>query len=106
MSMHKPTRHATARTLGVSDCGMRVACFVLSVLQAVLPASVGSVELGGSIVHLFEWSWQDVAIECEDWLGPAGFEAVQISPPSEHIQGEHLSSSLLSLLLVLTGTLN
>ncbi|CAK9085183.1 4-alpha-D-glucan glucanohydrolase) [Durusdinium trenchii] len=38
-------------------------------------------------VHLFEWSWEDVAKECEDWLGPKGFDAVQVSPPAEHIQG-------------------
>jgi alpha-amylase len=35
-------------------------------------------------VHLFEWRWPDVARECETSLGPAGFAAVQISPPSEH----------------------
>ncbi len=43
---------------------------------------------GGVIVHLFEWRWDDVAIECEEVLGPAGFSAVQISPPSEnHVIG-------------------
>ncbi|HVR60501.1 MAG TPA: alpha-amylase family protein, partial [Polyangia bacterium] len=36
-------------------------------------------------VHLFEWRWTDIAKECEDYLGPAGFTAVQISPPSEHL---------------------
>ncbi|CAE7230916.1 mok11 [Symbiodinium natans] len=39
-------------------------------------------------VHLFEWSWQDVGSECENYLGPAGFNAVQVSPPSEHILGD------------------
>jgi len=38
-------------------------------------------------VHLFEWSWDDVARECEDWLGPKGYAAVQVSPPTEHKQG-------------------
>mmetsp|Transcript_53920 Transcript_53920/g.101067 ORF Transcript_53920/g.101067 Transcript_53920/m.101067 type:complete len:480 (+) Transcript_53920:93-1532(+) len=42
---------------------------------------------GDAFVHLFEWSWQDVAKECEEFLGPKGFSAVQISPPMEHIQG-------------------
>ncbi len=36
-------------------------------------------------VHLFEWPWRDVAAECETVLGPAGIDAVQISPPQEHI---------------------
>ncbi|KAK9813864.1 hypothetical protein WJX73_002356 [Symbiochloris irregularis] len=40
------------------------------------------------MVQLFEWRWSDVAIECEEWLGPKGYQAVQISPPNEHIQGD------------------
>ena len=39
---------------------------------------------GEVIVHLFEWRWDDIAEECERWLGPAGFAAVQVSPPQEH----------------------
>lgn len=35
-------------------------------------------------VHLFEWKWRDVAKECETFLGPKGFSAVQVSPPQEH----------------------
>jgi alpha-amylase len=38
----------------------------------------------GVFVHLFEWRWADVARECENFLGPKGFTAVQVSPPSEH----------------------
>jgi len=38
----------------------------------------------GAFVHLFEWKWTDVARECEAVLGPKGFAAVQVSPPSEH----------------------
>lgn len=40
-----------------------------------------------TFVHLFEWSWPDVATECETFLGPKGYAAVQVSPPNEHIQG-------------------
>lgn len=36
-------------------------------------------------VHLFEWTWNDVAQECEAFLGPQGYQAVQIAPPQEHI---------------------
>jgi alpha-amylase len=39
---------------------------------------------GDVFVHLFEWKWTDIAAECETVLGPAGFAAVQISPPEEH----------------------
>jgi alpha-amylase len=41
----------------------------------------------GASVQLFEWKWNDVAYECETFLGPKGFKAVQVSPPTEHIQG-------------------
>jgi alpha-amylase len=30
------------------------------------------------IVHLFEWSFNDVALECERFLGPNGFAGVQV----------------------------
>ena len=36
-------------------------------------------------IQMFEWPWKDVAKECEIYLGPAGFSAVQVSPPHEHI---------------------
>ncbi|XP_061489842.1 alpha-amylase 1-like isoform X2 [Rhineura floridana] len=31
-----------------------------------------------SIVHLFEWRWVDVALECERYLAPNGFAGVQV----------------------------
>lgn len=37
-----------------------------------------------TIVHLFEWKWNDIALECERFLGPKGFGGVQISPPNEN----------------------
>ncbi|XP_059078681.1 alpha-amylase-like [Tigriopus californicus] len=37
------------------------------------------------VVHLFEWKWTDVALECERFLAPAGYCGVQISPPHEHV---------------------
>ena len=44
----------------------------------------GHAAAGDVAVHLFEWPWPDVATECEQVLGPAGFTAVQVSPPEEH----------------------
>jgi alpha-amylase len=40
-------------------------------------------------VHLFEWTWKDIAQECEIYLGPSGFSAVQVSPPHEHIHWQN-----------------
>lgn len=44
----------------------------------------GHAEAGDVFVQLFEWKWTDIATECERVLGPAGFAAVQVSPPQEH----------------------
>ena len=43
---------------------------------------------GKTFVHLFEWSWNDIAIECETFLSKKGYDGVQISPPEDHIQGD------------------
>src|SRR5712691_6167742 len=43
----------------------------------------GHMAAGDVFVHLFEWKWTDIASECENVLGPAGFKAVQISPPED-----------------------
>jgi len=34
-------------------------------------------------IQMFEWPWQDIAKECEVYLGPNGFAAVQVSPPQD-----------------------
>ena len=54
--------------------------------QQQVPSSAIAVR-AGTFVQLFEWHWPDIATECEDFLGPAGYAAVQISPPNEHITG-------------------
>jgi len=44
----------------------------------------GHMAAGDVFVQLFEWKWTDIANECEQVLGPAGYKAVQVSPPEEH----------------------
>jgi alpha-amylase len=44
----------------------------------------GHAAAGDVVVHLFDWTWTDIATECENVIGPAGFKAVQVSPPQEH----------------------
>ncbi|KAF9457375.1 glycoside hydrolase [Collybia nuda] len=39
------------------------------------------------IIQMFEWTWASVASECTNFIGPAGYGFVQVSPPQEHIQG-------------------
>ncbi|MEP7327378.1 MAG: alpha-amylase family glycosyl hydrolase, partial [Gemmatimonadota bacterium] len=55
--------------------------------RPTLPATYrasGHMAAGDVVVHLFDWKWTDIATECESRLGPAGFKAVQVSPPQEH----------------------
>lgn len=56
---------------------------MIAVLLLCWPARASA--QGDVIVQLFEWRWTDIAEECEQFLGPKGFDAVQISPPNEHI---------------------
>ena len=35
------------------------------------------------IVEMFQWSWDSVAAECTNFLGPAGYGYVQGTSPSE-----------------------
>ena len=37
------------------------------------------------IVHPFQWTYSNIAKECEEVLGPKGYDGVQISQPAEHI---------------------
>jgi alpha-amylase len=39
------------------------------------------------IANLFEWNWPSVSAECRNFLGPAGYGYVQVSPPQEHVPG-------------------
>ncbi|XP_052766593.1 alpha-amylase-like [Mya arenaria] len=57
---------------------------------ALLGAALGDYtdpHCGGKqvIVHLFEWKWTDVALECERFLSQKGFCGVQVSPANEHV---------------------
>lgn len=61
----------------------------LSAALALALGASGSANAGTAFVHMFEWSWNDIANECETFLGPKGFDAVQISPPQEHTVGPY-----------------
>nr|QAV56505.1 alpha-amylase [Pteromalus puparum] len=38
-----------------------------------------------TMVHLFEWKYKDIAVECEKFLGPMGFGGIQLSPINENL---------------------
>lgn len=39
----------------------------------------------GGIVQAFEYTWRDIAAECENFLSHKGYGGVQISPPNENL---------------------
>ena len=56
--------------------------------KRVAPQMVETKPASGDVfLQLFEWRWLDVAAECESFLGPNGYAAVQVSPAQEHIAG-------------------
>lgn len=78
---------ACVASLGLSACdggGGGGLATSRPVLDATYRAS-GHAAAGDVFVHLFEWSWNDVASECETQLGPKGYKAAQVSPPQEDI---------------------
>lgn len=53
-----------------------------ALMTALAPAiSHAALNPRDTSVQMFEWSWNDIATECTQWLGPQGYGAVQISPP-------------------------
>ncbi|MET7474798.1 carbohydrate-binding module family 20 domain-containing protein [Streptomyces sp. NPDC005648] len=54
-----------------------------------LPATTAHADTGAKgdvIANLWEWNWDSIASECTDVLGPAGYGAVQVAPPSESLK--------------------
>ena len=96
MHTRRQARHATALALAVlgtfaiacgGDDGPTGPGGGGTGARPVLPQAyrpTGRAAAGDVFVHLFEWKWTDVAAECENVLGPAGYDAVQVSPPQEH----------------------
>ncbi|MFI8525133.1 alpha-amylase family protein [Promicromonospora sukumoe] len=74
------TTFATALTLGL---------VATAATPAAEPARAATPEHGDGdvILNLFQWTWDSVAAECTNVVGPAGFGYVQVSPPMEHIRG-------------------
>jgi alpha-amylase len=63
-------------------------CALLAMILCAASTGIVRADLQGAVfVHLFEWSWADVAAECP-FLDQKGYAAVQVSPPQEHILGD------------------
>lgn len=67
----------------------------LAIALATLISFTGCAPTGTKVVsanavgvQMFMWNWNSIAAECTDFLGPAGYDWVLVSPPEEHIQGD------------------
>jgi alpha-amylase len=76
-----------SRLLALAATGLAGAALtVTGPLAAPPPAQADAATSGDVIANLWEWSWPSIAQECTDHLGPAGYGAVQVAPPSESLK--------------------
>ena len=59
---------------------------ILSIVASVYGYDTPYCDGKQAIVHLFEWKWTDIAAECERFLGPGGFCAVQVNESGKYIR--------------------
>ena len=57
---------------------MQSAFFLMLISSAFSQYSPNYAQGHAGIVHLFEWHWNTIAKECEDFLGPNKFGGVQV----------------------------
>jgi len=64
---------------------MKLLVVIFALAATAIAQKTPNYSAGRSVMtHLFEWKWNDIALECERFLGPKGYGGVQISPPNEN----------------------
>lgn len=60
---------------------------IIIILTAVVQATKNPNYAPGrnGIVHLFEWKFNDIAVECERFLASTGYGGIQVSPITENV---------------------
>ena len=53
-------------------------CLLFCVANIHAQKNPNAVDGRSAIVHLFEWKFSDIALECERFLAPRGFAGVQV----------------------------
>ncbi|MFD5539873.1 carbohydrate-binding module family 20 domain-containing protein [Streptomyces sp. NPDC127079] len=82
------TRHRPPGVFRRSAGALAAGALALAGLIALpVPAAQADTTAKGDVIaNLWEWNWNSVAKECTDVLGPAGYGAVQVAPPSESLK--------------------
>lgn len=76
------------RTLAVAALGGVLATLIATgPITSTEPANAAAPGPKDTTAVLFSWTWNAIARECTENLGPAGYGYVQTSPPQEHVQG-------------------
>ncbi|MET9060592.1 carbohydrate-binding module family 20 domain-containing protein [Streptomyces antibioticus] len=75
---------AVRRTAGAVAAAALALAGVIALPAA--PARADATASGDVIANLWEYNWNSVAAECEDVLGPNGYGAVWVAPPSESLK--------------------
>lgn len=83
MTGHRPPG-VFRRTAGAVAAGALTLAGVLAL--PATPAQADTTAKGDVIANLWEWNWDSIASECTSVLGPAGYGAVQVAPPSESLK--------------------
>jgi len=81
----------------------KLCLFAVLITACISNSPITHAQSRTAFVHLFEWSWNDIAIECEQNLGPKGFAAVQVSPPQKSITRSEWWSRYQPLSYEITG---
>ena len=59
----------------------RRASALVASLSVAFSGAACALNASDTSVQMFEWSWNDLATECTQFLGPQGYGGIQISPP-------------------------
>jgi len=57
---------------------LHLVCLLFSVANIHAQKTTNTVKGRNVIVHLMEWKFRDIAAECEGFLAPKGYAAVQV----------------------------
>ncbi|WP_166982566.1 fibronectin type III domain-containing protein [Paramicrobacterium fandaimingii] len=69
---------------------LTVGLLIAGLLVAIVPPQKAHASAPGPkdvTAVMFSWTWNAIARECTNTLGPAGYGYVQTSPPQEHVVG-------------------